>query len=85
MSAKPRLSAYLFGDRKVGASHAMAGRPAQPVQIWTWIGSLLLVVEIWFMAKWIGSEHFVSVPSGPDVPPHCVPRRPRARAEPPGR
>lgn len=44
-------------------------QPLQPVQIWAWIGALLLAIQLYYLAKWIGSDQFVAVPSGPDLPP----------------
>ncbi len=41
----------------------------QPVQIWAAIGALLIAIELYFAIRWIGSDSFVAVPSGPDLPP----------------
>ena len=54
------------------ATNAAAPRPLQPVQIWAGIGAALLIAELYFTLKWIASDHFVAVPSGPDVPPEWM-------------
>jgi len=41
----------------------------QPVQIWFSIGALLIAFEVYFTIKWVASEHFVSIPIGPDIAP----------------
>lgn len=47
----------------------IAHRRIQPVQIWACIGTVLLALELYYGAKWILSDQFVAVPSGPDLPP----------------
>ncbi len=71
MNAKSHPSAAMAGERKSG-SPALVARPVQPVQIWAWIGVALLMAEFWFAGKWILSDQFVAVPSGPDVPPEWM-------------
>ena len=68
MSAKPQTSDVRI-TRSVTASPASA---VQPVQIWSSIGTLLLALQIYFTIKWIGSDQFVAVPSGPDLPPQWM-------------
>ena len=68
MSAKPHFA----GERLERAARTEARRSLQPVQIWSWIGTVLLAIEVYFTAKWIMSDQFVSVPSGPDVPPEWM-------------
>jgi hypothetical protein len=53
-------------------SVAEAHRPVQPVQIWFWIGIVLLAIQFWYTAKWVMSDQFVAVPTGPDVPPEWM-------------
>lgn len=48
---------------------ALPQQGLQPVQIWAAIGVLLLAVEFYFLIKWIGSDSFVAVPTGSDLPP----------------
>ena len=44
-------------------------RQPTPIYFWSCVGAVLLGLELWFTARWIMSDQFVSVPSGPDLPP----------------
>ena len=65
MSAKPQS----YDNRTARTNQFEMQRGVQPVQIWAWIGTVLLALELYYTAKWIGSDQFVAVPSGPDLPP----------------
>lgn len=44
----------------------------QPVQVWFWIGIVLLAIQFWYTTKWVMSDQFVAVPPGPDLPPQWM-------------
>lgn len=65
------MSTNLYAREKAVAA-IPAPAPVQPVQIWAWIGALLVAFSLYYTGKWIASDQFVAVPSGPDVPPHWM-------------
>lgn len=40
-----------------------------PVQMWAFLGGLILAIQIYIWAKWITGPYFVRVPPGPSDPP----------------
>lgn len=68
MSVKPRFT----GQKIAAAYRAESRHNVHPVQVWAWIGALLLALECYFTVKWIASDQFVPVPSGPDIPPEWM-------------
>jgi hypothetical protein len=46
--------------------------PVRAIHVWSWIGTVLLAVTIWYTVKWVSSDAFVAVPYGPDLPPEWM-------------
>ncbi|MET0660615.1 MAG: spirocyclase AveC family protein, partial [Steroidobacteraceae bacterium] len=64
MIAEPHISTR----REAYAIPAAAGA-IRAIQVWSWVGTIILVLTVWFTVKWVLSDTFVAVASGPDVPP----------------
>lgn len=54
---------------QAASSVPVGGKPFLPVTLWAGIGTVILVFEIWVLAKWVTGPNFVPVPSGPSTPP----------------
>jgi hypothetical protein len=56
---------------KPGASRAVGTdeRRTPPVQVWAFVGAVIVAFELYIWIDWIAGPYFKRVPSGPSVPP----------------
>ncbi len=50
-------------------SRIIESRPFPPVLLWSFIGTILLGLEFYYLAVWVHSPAFAPIISGPDIPP----------------
>lgn len=55
--------------RAVGVSAVPKPRALEPLQYWSGIGAVILLLSGYFILSWVTGDAFVPVPYGPDEPP----------------
>jgi hypothetical protein len=64
----------LSGIREAGAERArpvadVEQKKTLPVNIWAFIGALIIAFEAWVLLRWVTGPYFMRVPAGPSDPP----------------
>lgn len=58
-----------FHPAMADRARSLAAPATPPIIYWARLGLLLLLGELYVLARWVSGPNFTPVPSGPDVPP----------------
>lgn len=57
------------GVETTAAGRTLPAQSIQPVAVWSAIGAVLLLLQLYVLMTWLTSGHFVPTPTGPDIIP----------------